>query len=122
MVSTKQRSWIENLQRRFSGDKHVAVLILHHGAPELFDAPLQRNKPTPELLQSILEDGMYWHASLLQSLVEHDERPGLAHARQMSNLEQSARANKKRQAFLVAKHKLFQGMSLPMARDSKKKL
>ena len=26
----------------------------------------------------MLEDGMRWYASLLQSLVEHDERPGQA--------------------------------------------
>ena len=69
----------------------------------------------------ILDDGMRWHDSLLQSLVEHDKRPGLAHAQQMSNLELSEWRHQKQQAFLVAKQARSEGRRLSMERDSKKR-
>ena len=73
------------------------------------------------MLQSILEDGMRWHASLLHSLVEHNERPGLAHARRMSDLEHTAWRRQQRGACLVVKQALSRGRRLSMERDSKKR-
>ena len=72
------------------------------------------------MLQSILEKGMVWHASLLQSLIKYDTRPGVEHARQMSDLEQTAWRRKKREAYLQAKHAFSEGKRLAEERDSKK--
>ena len=44
-------------------------------------------------------------------LIEDNKRPGLAHARPMGNVEKRARANTKRQAFLVANQQLSPGHS-----------
>ena len=55
----------------------MAFFILQHGLPELFDVPVRTQKPSQEMLQSILDEGMFWHASLLQSLIKHGDRPGL---------------------------------------------
>ena len=95
--------------------------ILQHGLPELFDAPIRKEKPSQELLQSIIEDGMRWHASLLQSLVLHKERPGLAHARRMSNLLDTVWRREKQEACLAAKQAVSRGRRLCMERDSKKR-
>ena len=73
------------------------------------------------MLQSILEDGMRWRASLLHSLVEHNERPGLAHARRMCDLEDTAWRRQQREACLVAQQALSRGRRLSMERDSKKR-
>ena len=101
------------------GHKNVAYFILQHGLPELFDAPLRKEKPSQERLQSILANGVTWYASLLLSLVEHDRRPGLAHARQMSTLEPDYRRQKQQES-LDAKQALTQGKRLCADRDSKK--
>lgn len=69
----------------------------------------------------MLEDGVHWHASLLQSLVEHEKRPGLAHARQMSDRQQTAWRRQKKQAYLYAKQALSQGKRLSKDRDSNKR-
>ena len=71
------------------------------------------------MLQSILEKGMEWHASLLQSLIKYDQRPGVEHARQMSDLEQTAWRRKKREAYLQAKHAFSEGKRLAEERDPK---
>ena len=88
------------------GHKNVAHFILQHGLPELFDAPLRTIKASQEDLQSILAKGVTWHASLLLSLFEHDQRPGLAHARQMSDLRQTAWRRQKQETDLHAKQAL----------------
>ena len=121
VVSSKQRSWIGSMLRKFLGNKNVVFFILQHGLPELFDARVRKEKPSREMLQSILEDGMRWHASLLHSLVEHNERPGLAHARRMSDLEHTAWRRQQREACLVAQQALSRGRRLSMERDSKKR-
>ena len=64
---------------------------------------------------------MHWHVSLLRSLVEHDQRPVLAHERQMSDLQQTAWRRQKQQAHLHAKQALAQGKRLCEDRDSRKR-
>ena len=74
ILSGKQRSWIAAMLRKKLGHENVAHFILRHGLPELFDAPLRNETPSQEMLQSILAEGVTWHASLLLSLCEHDQR------------------------------------------------
>ena len=81
----------------------------------------EMKKPSQELLQSILEDGVHWHVSLLRSLIEHDQRPGMAHERQMSDLRQTAWRRQKQRAHLHAKQALAQGKRLCEDRDSRKR-
>ena len=106
--------------RKNLGHKNVARFIFQNGFPELLDAPLRNEKPSQEHLQSILADGVTWYASLLLSLVEHDRRPGLAHARQMSTLEPDFRRQKQQES-ADAKQALAQGKRLCADRDSRKR-
>ena len=120
-VSEEQRSWIQHMLRKNLGHKNVAFFIWQHGLPELLEAPLRKNKASPDMIQGILEDGMRWHASLLRSLVEHSTGPQMEHARRMSDLGMVAWRRPKRQALVAAKEKLNWGKHLCEQRDSNKR-
>ena len=77
----EHRSWIQHMLRKNLGHENVAFFIWQHGLPELLDAPWRKHAPSPEMLQGILEEGLRWHASLLQSLVAHSTDPQMEHAR-----------------------------------------
>ena len=121
LFSAEQRSWIQHMLRKKLGHKNVAFFIWQHGLPELLDAALRKNKPSAERLQSILEDGMRWHASLLRSLVEYSTGPQMEYARRMSDLGLTAWRRPKRQTYLAAKEKLNRGKRLCEQRDAKKR-
>ena len=91
-VTRKQRNLINDVLRKNMGDPRVAYYIFQHGVPTLLLGPtvtyprLQRNRPDcyisrremtlhsmleeKALLQSMLEEFMTWHASLLRCLLE----------------------------------------------------
>ena len=50
ILSGKQRSWIAAMLRKNLGHKNVSYFILQHSLPELFDAPLRKEKPSQEQL------------------------------------------------------------------------
>ena len=116
-----QRSWITLMLRKNLGHRNVAFFIWQHGLPELLEAPLRNHEPSPEMLQGILEEGLRWHASLLQSLVAHSTGPQMEHARRMSDLGLAAWRRLKGQTYLVAKEKLIRGKRLCQQRDSNKR-
>ena len=80
----------------------------------------EKRNPSRKRLQRILADGVHWHASLLESLIKHGQRPGLAHARQMSTLQPDFR-RQKQQAHSDAKHALAKGKRLCEDRDARKR-
>ena len=119
--SAEQRNWIQHMLRKNLGHKNIAFFIWQHGLPELLEAPLRMKPQSREQLQSILEEGIHWHASLLQSLVAYSTGPELEHARRMSDLGQAAWRRPKRQTYFAAKEKLKRGKRLCEQRDSKKR-
>jgi len=121
VFTREQRSWIQHMLRKNLGHENVAFFIWQHGLPELLEAPLRTKPPSREQLQSILEEGIHWHASLLQSLVAYSTGPELEHARRMSDLGQAAWRRPKRQTYVAAKEKLNRGKRLCEQRDSKKR-
>ena len=120
-VSVQQRSWIQTMLRKYLGHKDVAFFIWHNGLPELINPPPGISKSSKEVLQSILDDGMRWHASLLQSLIEHRTGPELEHARRMSSREMAAWRLPKQQKCRAAKEALKRGQRLREERDSNKR-
>ena len=64
----------------------------------------------------MLEHDMHWHASMLQSIFEHESHPDMGRARQLRALDQGAWRQHQ------AKQRIAQGRRLAMARDSNKRM
>ena len=88
-VTPAQRSWINVILRKNLGHARVAFYIFKHGVPDLFNLPFRRQAPTRALLQSMLQDFMTWHASLLDSILRRPNHPGRANARMPAALGQT---------------------------------
>ena len=120
-VTGKQRSWINCMLRKNLGNAKAAFFIFNHGIPELFDAPLRKTPPSEAQLQSMLEDAMHWYASMLQSIVEHEDHPDMECARKLACLDQDAWRRRRQETKRDAKQRLSQGSRLAMDRDTKKR-
>ena len=88
IITNKQRSWINSMLFKNLGETKVAYFILNHGIPEILDAPLRRKAPTKAMFQNMLEELMFWHASLLQSLLHRQENPDMNYVRKLSALNE----------------------------------
>ena len=111
-VTQTQRSWINVILRKNLGHARVALYIFKHGVPELFNLPFRRQAPTRALLQSMLQDFMTWHASLLYSILRRPNHPGRANARMLAALGQTkwwmhGREDKETKDKVVEKDKYF---------------
>ena len=88
-VSTAQRSWINCLLRKNLGDYRAAYFIFNHGLPDALDLPLGQKKAlTKPKLQSMVQELMHWHASLLQSILLRQQHPGMEDAHKWSAKDQ----------------------------------
>ena len=121
LVTGKQRSWINLMLRKNLGHSKVAYFIFNHGIPELFDTQLTRKRVTEALLQNMLEHGMRWHASMLQSILEHENHPDMEQARQLSALDQGEWRQQRQERKHQAKQRMVQGNRLAMERDTNKR-
>ena len=121
IVSAAQRSWINALLRKNLGDNRAAYFILNHGLPALLDAPLSRKALNRPKLQSMVQELMTWHASLLQSILDRQQHPGMADAHKCGAKDQNEwrrhRQEKKSQAWAD----LREGQDLAKERDSGKR-
>ena len=73
------------------------------------------------MLQNMLGELMIWHASLLQSTVEHQNHPDMANARKLPALDQKMWQMQRRERKLEAKERMVQGSRLENERDSGKR-
>ena len=119
-LTRKQRNTINNILRQNLGDARVAIFLFNHPIPRLLDLPMRTNAPTKALLQNMLEEFMTWHASLLQSLLEHQQHPDVIMARRLSDLDQM-RNELWRLCKMKAKQRMNYGASLVEQRDSRKR-
>ena len=87
-ITTKQCSLINVLLRKNLGDARVVYYILRHGVPAFLDPHRLSKPPTKALLQSMLEEFMMWHASLLRWLLERQQHPYTSTAQKLSALDQ----------------------------------
>ena len=121
-VTTRQRSWINMVLRKNLGDSKVCYFIFNHGVPLLLDLPLRlKGKINKALLQNMLEEFMTWHASLLQSILEHQDHPDMTTARRLSDLDQKQWQQRRRQTKLEAKQQVQRGTFLAEQRDNGKR-
>ena len=120
-ITTKQRSWINNLLRKNLGDSRVAYFIANHGLPLVLDLSIRRKAPSKAMLHNMLEELMSWHAALLQSILEHHKHPDMATARKLASLDQNMWRMQRRERKLEAKQRMVQGSHLRQERDSGKR-
>ena len=99
----------------------VAYFIFNHGVPALFNLPLTSKAPSKAILQSMLEDLMTWHASLLHSILDHQSHPDMANARKLAALDQTDWRIHRRERKKEAQQRMVQGSRLVKERDSSKR-
>ena len=102
--------------RKNLGHAKAAFFIFNHGIPELFDAPLRETPPREAEVQSMLEEAMHWYASMLQSILEHEEHPDMECARKLACLDQDEWRRGRQGTKRDAKQRLLQGSRLAMER------
>ena len=74
-LSGFQRSFTDNLLRKFLGDRKVAFLIWQHGIPSIADRPLVYNRRLDSklldmgMLQSGLDECLQWYSCLANHIV-----------------------------------------------------
>ena len=124
-ATTKQRGLINVLLRKNLGDARVAYYIFEHGVPAFLDPPLTYRKlsepPTKALLQSMLEEFMTWHASLLRWLLEQQQHPSTSIQQRLSARDQGDWRNQRRREKAEAHELLRWGEHLAMLRDKRKR-
>ena len=69
----------------------------------------------------MLEDGMQWYASLLQSIVDHEKKPELHTARKLAALGQEDWRRKRQEEKREAQKRVAQGFRLAEERDTNKR-
>ena len=107
--------------RKNLGDYRVAYFIFNNGIPSVFEVPVGTKTPSKALLQNMLESVMTWHASLLQSILERQNHPDMAHARQLAALDRGAWQRQRRERKWQANQRLAQGSRLAEERDTHKR-
>ena len=95
--------------------------ICQHGIPCICDDSTRSTPPTQDLLHSILDEGMCWHACLLRSLAAHGQRPDITKRQDMSMRTKLAWVNEQKNVMIRATHATEQGFLLIMERDTGKR-
>ena len=122
IVSTTQRSWINALLRKNLGDYRAAYYIFNHGLPDALDLPLGQKKAlTKPKLQSMVQELMHWHASLLQSILHRQQHPGMEDAHKCSAKDQGEWRRDRQEDKSKALADLREGQGLAKKRDSGKR-
>ena len=124
-LTTFQRSWTDNMLRKFLGDKKVATLIWQHGLPSIADPPLYRRgqKPDIGMLQSSLNECLQWYCSLANGIMAHQTQKGVAEHHLASSLDeqQRERQQRRREELQKVKDALQTGAALAKQRDCGKR-
>ena len=93
-LSGFQRSFTDNMLRKFLGDKRVAFLIWQHGIPSIADRQLvyRRRVDSKELdmgmLQSGLDECLQWYTCLANDIVVHQTQEGFDARLSASSLDE----------------------------------
>ena len=121
IVSSPQRSWINALLRKNLGDYRAAYYIFNHGLPDALDLPFGQKALTKPKLQSMVQELMTWHASLLQSILDRQQDPAMADAHKCSAKDQKDWRRHRQEDKSRAWADLREGRNLAKERDSGKR-
>ena len=103
--------------RKNLGDARVATYILAHGVPTLLDPPWIRRTLQQTEMDSMLEEFLKWHASLLKWLDKRQNDPNTIVARKLSDLNEKQWQCERRREKLEIEQQLRQGAYLAYLRD-----
>ena len=127
-LSGFQRSFVDNMLRKFLGDKRVALFIWQHGLPSI---ATKRHAHTHGLsskfdkgmLQSSLDECLRWYVALANDIVSHQTQEGFDGQRSASSLdrEERQRQQTRRQALQKAQEAVRLGATLAEQRDGGKR-
>ena len=135
-LSTFQRSFTDNLLRKFLGDKRVAFLIWQHGIPSIADMGHATERPgrghaterpgrvlDMGMLQSGLDECLQWYSCLANDIVVHQTQEGFDAQLSASSLDEQEqqRQQTRREALQKARDALRLGAALAKERDDRKR-
>ena len=135
-LSGFQRSFTDNLLRKFLGDKKVAFLIWQHGIPSIADMGHATKRPGRRhaterpgrvldmgRLQSGLDECLQWYTCLANDIVVHQSQEGFDAQLSASSLDEQERQRQqtRREALQKARDALRLGAALAKERDDRKR-
>ena len=128
-LSSFQRSFTDNMLRKFLGDKNVAFLIWQHGIPSVADPPLVYSQRVDSkvldmgMLQSGLDQCLQWYTCLANGIVDHQSQEGFDAQRSASSMDEQERQRQqtRRKALQKAQDASRRGAALAKQRDDKKR-
>ena len=131
-----QRSFTDNILRKFLGDKKVAFAIWQHGLPSIADMGHATKRPgrghatkrpgrvlDKGRLQSGLEECLKWYIAVANDIVVHQTQEGFDAQLSASSLDERERQRQqtRREALQKVRHALRLGEALAKERDDKKR-
>ena len=135
-LSTFQRSFTDNMLRKFLGDKRVAFLIWQHGIPSIADMGHATERPgrghaterpgrvrDMDMLQKGLHECLQWYVSLANQIVDHQTQEGFDACVAASSLDKEERQQQqsRRAALQKARQDERRGALLVQERESRKR-
>ena len=128
-LSTFQRSFTDNMLRKYLGDKKVAIVIWQHGLPSIADIPLVYHRRADAkrkhmgMLQSGLEECLHWYSSLANDIVVHQSQESFEAQVSASSLDKQERQRQqtRREALQKARRDARLGANLVKQRDDRKR-
>ena len=135
-LSTFQRSFTDNLLRKFLGNKRVAFLIWQHGIPSIADMGHATKRPgrghaterpgrvlDMGMLQSGLDECLQWYSCLANDIVVHQTQEGFDAQLSASSLDEQERQRQqtRREVLQKARDALRLGAVLAKERDDRKR-
>ena len=112
------RSLVQVILRKNLGDAKVASFIFECGIPTVLDADLLSHPLQRANMETILEELMMWHASLLQWLDKRQNHPNTIIARKLSDPNEKLWQAYRRRRKLQLEQNLRKGAYLALLRDT----
>ena len=116
-IPTQLRSLVNVILRKNLGDAKVASYIFERGIPTLLDADLLRHPLQEAKMETMLEELLRWHASLLQWLDKRQNHPHTIMARKLSDPNEKRWRAWRRRRKLLLEQQMRQGLFLAHLRD-----
>ena len=117
-IPSQLRSLVNVILRKNLGDAKVASYIFECGIPTLLDADLLRHPLQRANMETMLEELMMWHASLLQWLDKRQNHPNTIIARKLSDPNEKLWQAWRRRRKLQLEQQLRKGVFLAHLRDT----
>ena len=117
-IPSQLRSLVNVILRKNLGDAKVASFIFECGIPTVLDADLLSHPLQRANMETILEELMMWHASLLQWLDKRQNHPNTIIARKLSDPNEKLWQACRRRRKLQLEQHLRKGAYLAFLRDT----